>query len=691
MVFVTIIFLPSAFAESTPEWVKNTAGWWSTGAISETEFINAMEFLINDKIIQVTSLPSIEKSENVPAWVKNTAGWWSTGAISETEFINAMEFLIQFGIINIKSSDNCEDDLQTISNNFKEIQNVCEEFNSKHITELIPYDVSHEYNKKGFVGKDFPEKKSNGEYRIFVLGGSVIQGAGNSSVETTIPYILQKMIDRNDENSTIDVINAAGSAGNSIYQTELILTTLTKYEPDLVIVLTGWNDLSADYPIKRIKAIWNEVCVNSKKNNFDVMIFLQPIAGFGNKNLTEQEKINSLTGQNYNEYQLIQQKSSYDYLARELNSLEQNCVFVDSRDMFDRMQGTVYWDQGHISESGNIIVAERFLEEIDKQEFKKINFKKEFTDIALKYNHPSISQFLFSELDIKINFSEISIKDENNIESEKGSYFKLKHKFGLDKIFVGKDLQGFDLDRIDFKGQDFTGANLSGHDLRNIDLDNTIIRGANLSFTNLEGVNLSGKDLRGIDFSNSNLKNVDFTDAIFSKPIQIAGDCEDKDPIINVIKNFRCVENVIVNESIRTNFTNADLSNAKFGTTENEIEQRIYFADFSNANLTMVNLLNVQFFGCNFSNSILDAISGKNLFFLKNDFSDVQMNDFEIYSSWFQSSSFKSGNMKNGIFENVTFIDIDLTNANLEKTEILGIFEFGENNYDCKNNFICQN
>jgi len=32
---ITLMSIP-AFAESTPDWVKNTAGWWATDAISET-------------------------------------------------------------------------------------------------------------------------------------------------------------------------------------------------------------------------------------------------------------------------------------------------------------------------------------------------------------------------------------------------------------------------------------------------------------------------------------------------------------------------------------------------------------------------------------------------------------------------------------------------------------------------------
>ena len=49
------VMIPSAFAESVPDWVKNTAGWWATDQISETEFVNAVEFLIESGIINISS------------------------------------------------------------------------------------------------------------------------------------------------------------------------------------------------------------------------------------------------------------------------------------------------------------------------------------------------------------------------------------------------------------------------------------------------------------------------------------------------------------------------------------------------------------------------------------------------------------------------------------------------------------
>ena len=83
---ILVIGVPFSNAQSVPDWVKNTAGWWATDAISETEFVNAIEFLINEEIILVVDISDIsENSKNVPDWVKNTAGWWATDAISDKE------------------------------------------------------------------------------------------------------------------------------------------------------------------------------------------------------------------------------------------------------------------------------------------------------------------------------------------------------------------------------------------------------------------------------------------------------------------------------------------------------------------------------------------------------------------------------------------------------------------------------
>ena len=55
LMLILVIGVPFSNAQSVPDWVKNTAGWWASDAISETEFVNAIQFLVNNGIIKVNS------------------------------------------------------------------------------------------------------------------------------------------------------------------------------------------------------------------------------------------------------------------------------------------------------------------------------------------------------------------------------------------------------------------------------------------------------------------------------------------------------------------------------------------------------------------------------------------------------------------------------------------------------------
>ena len=107
IIFLCFSLAPIANAESVPSWIKNTAGWWATDLISESEFIAAIEYLVNVGIIVVQNdANSTSKSESVPSWIKNTAGWWSQNSISDGEFIDSISFLINNGIISLESNCN---------------------------------------------------------------------------------------------------------------------------------------------------------------------------------------------------------------------------------------------------------------------------------------------------------------------------------------------------------------------------------------------------------------------------------------------------------------------------------------------------------------------------------------------------------------------------------------------------------
>ncbi len=53
MINVSVTSSSSSSSQSIPDWVKNNACWWSQDKITDTEFIDSIEFLINQGIIVV--------------------------------------------------------------------------------------------------------------------------------------------------------------------------------------------------------------------------------------------------------------------------------------------------------------------------------------------------------------------------------------------------------------------------------------------------------------------------------------------------------------------------------------------------------------------------------------------------------------------------------------------------------------
>ena len=85
-----------------PEWVKLNAEWWSTGQISDNEFLEGIDFLFEKQIISVPSREVVSESQwTIPEWMKVSAKWWSEDKISDDDFLNIIENLVSRQIITI--------------------------------------------------------------------------------------------------------------------------------------------------------------------------------------------------------------------------------------------------------------------------------------------------------------------------------------------------------------------------------------------------------------------------------------------------------------------------------------------------------------------------------------------------------------------------------------------------------------
>ncbi len=95
--------LTKEISSTIPNWIKNNAEWWAAGAIDDDAFIQGIQFLIKEGILEIPSTSQGTSSGNeIPNWIKNNAEWWAAGAIDDDAFIQGIQFLIKEGILEIQ-------------------------------------------------------------------------------------------------------------------------------------------------------------------------------------------------------------------------------------------------------------------------------------------------------------------------------------------------------------------------------------------------------------------------------------------------------------------------------------------------------------------------------------------------------------------------------------------------------------
>jgi len=85
-----------------PDWVRNNANWWSEGKIGDSDFVQGIQWLIQQGIMKIPPTESGSASaQKIPDWIKNNAGWWSNKQITDQDFVQGIQWLIQQGIMRV--------------------------------------------------------------------------------------------------------------------------------------------------------------------------------------------------------------------------------------------------------------------------------------------------------------------------------------------------------------------------------------------------------------------------------------------------------------------------------------------------------------------------------------------------------------------------------------------------------------
>ena len=339
-------------------------------------------------------------------------------------------FLSSFAILAI-FLDMYSEGLLTDEKNILEVENIFEQ-NPKQATIDVLRNFSGgsksdtiNINSLGFRGDEFSKTKPDKTYRIFMLGGSPMFGYGATSDEATIPGFTQKKIDEKDFGFDIEVINSGSQAADSNKELKLVEKRLVTFSPDLIIIYDGWNDLRSNVSPTELKENWKAICEIGKKNNFDVIISLQPIAGFGDKTLTKQELEYVKAGKSYSKKPLIESLSVYQHYAKNLSEIKTCAKTIDLSNVFDNETGTIYSDQGHVYDKGNAIVAKALYDAI----LPIILKNKEFNIFESEKDFDNLTTSMYDSREIVVNLELLPSTDRDREKIKISTYDNTNNEY----------------------------------------------------------------------------------------------------------------------------------------------------------------------------------------------------------------------------------------------------------------------
>jgi len=264
-------------------------------------------------------------------------------------------------------------------------------------------------NNEGFRGPEIQREKSEDIYRIFMVGGSTTFGYGASSDQNSIPAHLQEKFNQINLEKSVEVINAGIHGYNSNDEMNLVKNKLVHYNPDLVIIFDGSNDMFRPYngtlnvhdlgdvgyiyrkyfqfyktldvinnvidkPKNQIirefsregrgelgdrAEIWKNnistICGIGNQNGFKTLILLQPFLGTGDRSLTQFE---TKIFNNQVSKPFPNALKQYSFFADNINNLKDSCTGAfDLRNGFDKTKGAVYFDKFHNYQKHNRVIA----------------------------------------------------------------------------------------------------------------------------------------------------------------------------------------------------------------------------------------------------------------------------------------------------------------------------------------------
>jgi len=702
LLLIVGLIIPSAFAESVPSWVKNTAGWWATDAISETEFVNAIAYLIKVGIITLEEKLIQSDTDLRVAFIGDQGNAIQSIAVLNLIKDEGAHIVLHQGDFDYDDNPEVWDKMisDVLGNDFPYLASI------GHHDELAWSDYQQKlYDRL----KKNPDVECSGDLGVkssctyhglfFILVGPgtfdpAITGSGHDS------FIKNQLSDNEHmwrvcswsenmhymqlgvkpdkvgwevyENCKNGGAIIATAHEHSYHRTKTLINIENQIldprwpEPDKLRVKEGSTFvfvsglgghsirdqdrcLPVSYPYG-CNEEWAKIYTSDQDADFGALFCTFNVDGQSNKascyfknirgEVVDKFTITNLIGIEDAEPNL----HNIDLSTKDLSNRDLSGMVLVDIDLTDvNLTGTKL--MGANLSLSNLAGADLSNKDLTGTILRATGLTKaDFTGTIL--TDTNLSNSILTNVDLSgkdltgNNFSNAFIADVDLSNA----------------ILVGSNLSDAVLIRTTLTGADLTDANLTGADLSDMDLTGTKLRGVDLKNVDIDGVNLSGMDL-----TDARLRGMDLTDKDLTGTILVGAD------LTNAVlpSSYLSGNNFTGTIFDRVNFAGEDLSKSDFS-----------FASFRNADMTNITAKDTEFVGVDFTKIKNTSLMGSNLSytsFAYSNLSGVNLNDSNLLSLNLQHADLTDQDFTNSV--NLTEIDFyfaKLSNANFEGVDLAG-------------------
>lgn len=109
---------------------------------------------------------------------------------------------------------------------------------------IVGSDATIETNSYGLRSPEIPLERAPNSIRIAIVGASTVMGTDTSSNQEISAYVLERELTNRHPRAKVDVINAGILGFTLAEEKKMIEELVTLFKPDVIILYTGFNDIS---------------------------------------------------------------------------------------------------------------------------------------------------------------------------------------------------------------------------------------------------------------------------------------------------------------------------------------------------------------------------------------------------------------------------------------------------------------